>query len=112
CVFLFFFSSRRRHTRSKRDWSSDVCSSDLSASSSNAMIAMAVAMLGVFVPLLPAIGVGIWGAVVGSLTLTLLAGALALVGGTVKIGRASCREGGRESGGAGAVEGETLGLGG
>src|SRR5699024_4307107 len=25
----FFFSSRRRHTRSKRDWTSDVCSSDL-----------------------------------------------------------------------------------
>src|SRR5699024_11705574 len=25
----FFFASRRRHTRSKRDWSSDVCSSDL-----------------------------------------------------------------------------------
>src|SRR5699024_11674983 len=24
-----FFTSRRRHTRSKRDWSSDVCSSDL-----------------------------------------------------------------------------------
>src|SRR5207237_1839620 len=32
CVFLccsFFFSSRRRHTRFKCDWSSDVCSSDL-----------------------------------------------------------------------------------
>src|SRR2546428_6047127 len=28
---LFFFSSRRRHTRSDRDWSSDVCSSDLNA---------------------------------------------------------------------------------
>src|SRR5207247_2806508 len=28
-VFFFFFSSRRRHTRSTRDWSSDVCSSDL-----------------------------------------------------------------------------------
>src|SRR5690349_22819560 len=28
-LFLFFFSSRRRHTRSLRDWSSDVCSSDL-----------------------------------------------------------------------------------
>src|SRR5699024_12109654 len=27
--YMFFFSSRRRHTRSKRDWSSDVCSSDL-----------------------------------------------------------------------------------
>src|SRR5215208_42363 len=26
---LFFFSSRRRHTRWPRDWSSDVCSSDL-----------------------------------------------------------------------------------
>src|SRR5207247_6848969 len=34
CILLlfsvwFFFSSRRRHTRSTRDWSSDVCSSDL-----------------------------------------------------------------------------------
>src|SRR3989442_2690277 len=27
--FFFFFSSRRRHTRCGRDWSSDVCSSDL-----------------------------------------------------------------------------------
>src|SRR5690625_6970765 len=27
---IFFFSSRRRHTRWPRDWSSDVCSSDLS----------------------------------------------------------------------------------
>src|SRR6267378_5673163 len=28
-MIFFFFSSRRRHTRSLRDWSSDVCSSDL-----------------------------------------------------------------------------------
>src|SRR3989442_10811972 len=28
-MLLFFFSSRRRHTRCGRDWSSDVCSSDL-----------------------------------------------------------------------------------
>src|SRR5690606_40318864 len=28
---VFFFSSRRRHTRFSRDWSSDVCSSDLVA---------------------------------------------------------------------------------
>src|SRR5205809_8047909 len=28
-VLFFFFSSRRRHTRCSRDWSSDVCSSDL-----------------------------------------------------------------------------------
>src|SRR2546422_10528920 len=34
CVLMsvfFFFSSRRRHTRCSRDWSSDVCSSDLGA---------------------------------------------------------------------------------
>ena len=28
-ICCFFFSSRRRHTRLRRDWSSDVCSSDL-----------------------------------------------------------------------------------
>src|SRR2546429_6211615 len=32
CVLFFFFSSRRRHTRCSRDWSSDVCSSDLDLS--------------------------------------------------------------------------------
>src|SRR5260221_8186973 len=31
CSRFFFFSSRRRHTRSLCDWSSDVCSSDLFA---------------------------------------------------------------------------------
>src|SRR5262245_64065632 len=30
-LFVFFFSSRRRHTRCLSDWSSDVCSSDLQA---------------------------------------------------------------------------------
>src|SRR5256885_17271437 len=29
-TYIFFFSSRRRHTRLQGDWSSDVCSSDLS----------------------------------------------------------------------------------
>src|SRR5207247_2839839 len=33
CFLCFFFSSRRRHTRSTRDWSSDVCSSDLGLNS-------------------------------------------------------------------------------
>src|SRR5690554_6994101 len=32
CWAYFFFSSRRRHTRCGRDWSSDVCSSDLAVS--------------------------------------------------------------------------------
>src|SRR2546429_3306531 len=31
---FFFFSSRRRHTRCSRDWSSDVCSSDLTNTAS------------------------------------------------------------------------------
>src|SRR5699024_11938991 len=34
----FCFSSRRRHTRSKRDWSSDVCSSDLAPSATLAKV--------------------------------------------------------------------------
>src|SRR5207253_3992570 len=34
-VAVFFFSSRRRHTRWPRDWSSDVCSSDLRDSKKN-----------------------------------------------------------------------------
>src|SRR3712207_6977374 len=35
---FFFFSSRRRHTRYWRDWSSDVCSSDLYSKMDNALI--------------------------------------------------------------------------
>src|SRR5699024_11549954 len=35
CYDYYFYSSRRRHTRSKRDWSSDVCSSDLDFSEMN-----------------------------------------------------------------------------
>src|SRR6266700_4595014 len=34
-MFFFFFSSRRRHTRFSRDWSSDVCSSDLAIGASD-----------------------------------------------------------------------------
>src|SRR5882757_7725900 len=37
-MFFFFFSSRRRHTRYWRDWSSDVCSSDLSAPARRARV--------------------------------------------------------------------------
>src|SRR5438132_9514807 len=40
CVF-FFFSSRRRHTRSLCDWSSDVCSSDLDGAVDQAITAFA-----------------------------------------------------------------------
>src|SRR3712207_7007651 len=40
-VFFFFFSSRRRHTRYWRDWSSDVCSSDLLGEEADVAAALA-----------------------------------------------------------------------
>src|SRR5690606_40835967 len=45
CVF-FFFSSRRRHTIFSRDWSSDVCSSDLSDASLEKLYAIDIASEG------------------------------------------------------------------
>src|SRR5437588_1593953 len=48
CPVFFFFSSRRRHTRSLCDWSSDVCSSDLEQSLVGRQSATPVA-----VPVLP-----------------------------------------------------------
>src|SRR3989440_3563868 len=44
-LFFFFFSSRRRHTRSDRDWSLDVCSSDLGRAVSPLDMATAYATL-------------------------------------------------------------------
>src|SRR3989442_3713055 len=49
CCSCFFFSSRRRHTRCGRDWSSDVCSSDLFKNFAGPKIS------------LPEIGFGTWG---------------------------------------------------
>src|SRR5205807_6549338 len=37
-VIVFFFSSRRRHTRLQGDWSSDVCSSDLDQTGQGAAV--------------------------------------------------------------------------
>src|SRR5258707_1613204 len=44
-VLFFFFSSRRRHTRYWRDWSSDVCSSDLGDRATAALVAVAHGLL-------------------------------------------------------------------
>src|SRR6266516_6281141 len=44
-MFCFFFSSRRRHTRSYGDWSSDVCSSDLRLAEAKRRAALAAARL-------------------------------------------------------------------
>src|SRR2546430_3471946 len=51
---LFFFSSRRRHTRFDCDWSSDVCSSDLSAVTfwfGRSIIGMAMLLAAVMLPI-------------------------------------------------------------
>src|SRR5699024_11484931 len=92
------FSSRRRHTRSKRDWSSDVCSSDLSRffewltesqhnlkSFSILRIIYGVALLFVLVPSTPERSM-LWGEA------SFWVDPEASRRGYWKIGRASCRE--------------------
>src|SRR5256885_2618748 len=43
---IFFFSSRRRHTRLQGDWSSDVCSSDLNAAFAEVCRACSITFIG------------------------------------------------------------------
>src|SRR5687768_17930901 len=50
-IIIFFFSSRRRHTRCSRDWSSDVCSSDLPSGGSDIKVPI---LIGAVVALLAA----------------------------------------------------------
>src|SRR3712207_8521090 len=45
-AYFFFFSSRRRHTRYWRDWSSDVCSSDLGIPGSSPNVGVVGYLLG------------------------------------------------------------------
>src|SRR5690625_7210608 len=86
-----FFSSRRRHTRWPRDWSSDVCSSDLKS----AVGLEWIAELRHQFPELPIVGIG--GINRDNASSVIEAGA------DGEIGRASCRERvkSRECGGAG-----------
>src|SRR5260370_25453426 len=59
-VCNFFFSSRRRHTRFKCDWSSDVCSSDLSCSEQEIGLARAAVPRAEQEALAADVAVGIW----------------------------------------------------
>src|SRR5690625_7226923 len=82
---MFFLSSRRRHTRWPRDWSSDVCSSDLPAPGR----------------VLPAAGSACWAGDRGAVDLHGMASRchlLVTIDGT-EIGRATCRERGWNGGG-------------
>src|SRR5690606_40718181 len=83
----FFFSSRRRHTRFSRDWSSDVCSSDLGMTAH--YLATSTFPLGPGHRALVHAAAG----GVGQLLVQVAKLRGATVYGTVsKIGRASCRE--------------------
>lgn len=58
---------------------------DKSASNANALLAMLLASLGVLAPQIPAIAVTVWGLIVGSQTVLLVAGLLSLLGGAVML---------------------------
>src|SRR2546421_7065920 len=90
-VCFFFFSSRRRHTRSDRDWSSDVCSSDLfygggTPNTGAFTIPNTAASLDAGVP------AGNWKFVVNDYAYECAAVVSGCNDGGSKIGRASCRE--------------------
>src|SRR5437588_2365073 len=94
---LFFFSSRRRHTRSLCDWSSDVCSSDLADQTVNedagAQTAAAWATLVKADPVNEN-GQTLTFSVTDNTNAALFAAgpAISATTGDLKIGRASCRE--------------------
>src|SRR5207253_7546471 len=98
-IWFFFFSSRRRHTRWPRDWSSDVCSSDLAHPEEGPVLEHPQGLnlrRGRHLPDL----VEEDGATVGQLEAT----QPPLGGAGEQIGRASCRERGEIAGVAGSVE--------
>src|SRR5256886_12235559 len=71
-MFFFFFSSRRRHTRFDCDWSSDVCSSDLSPDAFDVFLSVD------FVAMIIVGGLGsVPGSVAGAAVLTVLNDSLA-----------------------------------
>src|SRR5690606_40107106 len=92
----FFFSSRRRHTRFSRDWSSDVCSSDL----------LMLACIGLRLGLDPAVGgqlgrLGVHAAVFAVATAGGAVGAGILAAGGMALVRRRLAREDRKSGGEG-----------
>src|SRR5690606_39874213 len=85
----FFFSSRRRHTRFSRDWSSDVCSSDLDETGQRPAVALCDVTQQAQVDALVATALAELGAIDVLVNNAGLGGYAKLVD---KIGRASCRE--------------------
>src|SRR5207248_6245425 len=103
----FFFSSRRRHTISYGDWSSDVCSSDLVRSDRDHAAIARAAGGGVRTSAAGIVGAGALGMRRAEPAIKVIAGRSAQcagVGGVGQIGRASCRERVWRAGVVGAVE--------
>src|SRR5690606_39326607 len=101
--FMFFFSSRRRHTRFSRDWSSDVCSSDLITLDRRHVLEQ-VAHRVPRVRQLAVVRILRRLAGVVQLKGVLVEHVAKALGEIAEIGRASCRERGEISGGGGAVK--------
>src|SRR5439155_14270957 len=101
---LVFFSSRRRHTRWPRDWSSDVCSSDLPG---EPICHLAVVQSTVNHGRISRLDPTAAEAMTGVLAVLTPANAPRLGDGLAsdQIGRASCRERVQYAGGAGSVKG-------
>src|SRR5690606_39610934 len=97
CAILlsFFFSSRRRHTRFSRDWSSDVCSSDLMIGSLGVLDDVTVTQSATVAELAHANPESSFGELYGAASRI----GRAHIGSVVntKIGRASCRERGESA---------------
>src|SRR5699024_11985280 len=86
-LLCFLFSCRRRHTRSKRDWSPDVCSSDLPVTAPTPVWDV-INGFGAYWALNSALDLGLFDALAkGPSSLDRLHGDVGL-----EIGRASCRE--------------------
>src|SRR5438128_6097926 len=93
---VFFFSSRRRHTRCYRDWSSDVCSSDLTVSALAALDRNDTTKAKTDLEVATDSATRLYGARPNDQVAVKLAGLLATRGNVEQargeIGRASCRE--------------------
>src|SRR4051794_41236681 len=108
---IFFFSSRRRHRRWTGDWSSDVCSSDLSGPPPDTLVGVgeSVGRVGlegqvIEVGIVQGVGRRAGRTRATGTSRAAARGTAGRAAGSAEIGRASCREGGWSPGGGAALK--------